>query len=170
MEFRSAGPEDLSEVQTLYRQLINFMGDDNPALWDDEYPIGVFGEDIAAGRLYVLLDEGKIISAVALSPTHEAEEAFAWEEPAASAVYLERLGVHTAYGRQGIGRKMVEEAMEIAKRLGVAYLRLFVVDVNEPAMQFYESLGFMRLEGEYEMIISEDDKIIEYAFEIRLDN
>lgn len=168
MEFRLAKPEDLSEIQAVYRQLIEHMGENNVVLWNDEYPHEVFEEDIASGRLFVLLDDGKIISAVALNPSHEGASAVGWEEPSAMAVYLERLGVHAAYERQGIGRLMVEESMEIARQQGAAYLRLFVVDVNEPAMRFYESLGFKRVEGLFELVISDDFKVLEFGFEAAL--
>lgn len=168
MEFRLAKPNDLVEIQTLYKKLIERLGEDNVVLWNNEYPHQAFGDDIADGRLYVLLDEERIISAVALSPNHEGGSALGWKDPAADAVYMERLGVHADYGRKGIGRLMVEESMRVAKQLGATYLRLFVVVGNEPAIKFYESIGFERVEGQFKLVISEDFKITEFGFEIAL--
>lgn len=168
MEFRIATPEDLAEVQALYRDLIEQMGEDNVVLWNKDYPHEAFEDDIALGRLFVLLDEGKIISAAALSPEHEGGRALAWEEAEAKAVYMERLGVHAAYGRRGIGRLMVQEAMRLAKLQDAEYLRLFVVVGNEPAIRLYESVGLTRVEGEFGLVVSDDVKINEFGFEIAL--
>lgn len=47
------------------------------------------------------------------------------------------------------------------------YLRLFVVDINEPAVNLYHKNGFAQVEGTYEEKF--DDFVLrEYGFEKRL--
>ena len=45
---------------------------------------------------------------------------------------------------QGVGRLLVNEILEWARRRGVRILRLMVVCNNEGAIKFYERLGFTR--------------------------
>ena len=66
--------------------------------------------------------------------------------------------------RQGMGSKLLDEAKKVAKSKHADYLRLFVVDINKPAIQLYERNGFMRAKGVYEEHI--DDFILrEYGYE-----
>jgi ribosomal protein S18 acetylase RimI-like enzyme len=46
--------------------------------------------------------------------------------------------------RQGVGRLLVDELAAWAHLRGTRTLQLMVTSVNEPAMRFYERLGFMR--------------------------
>ena len=93
-------------------------------------------------RLYVLLDGEEIVSAFALCDANAGEGAVQWKENGAKALYLDRLGVAVRYAKRGIGSRMLAEARELAGALGAEYLRLFVVDINEPAIRLYEKKGF----------------------------
>ena len=46
--------------------------------------------------------------------------------------------------RRGLGRALMEAAIETARRRGVRRLRLEVLEQNEPAVRLYEQLGFER--------------------------
>ena len=46
--------------------------------------------------------------------------------------------------RQGIGRALLEQAVEWAREVGVAKLELHVFPYNEPAIRLYERFGFER--------------------------
>ena len=48
------------------------------------------------------------------------------------------------YRRQGIGRALLEQAVEWARGAGVRKLELHVFPHNEPAIKLYESFGFER--------------------------
>jgi RimJ/RimL family protein N-acetyltransferase len=52
--------------------------------------------------------------------------------------------VAAAYRRQGIGRALLEKAVEWAREAGVRKLELHVFPHNEPAIRMYESYGFER--------------------------
>lgn len=80
-------------------------------------------------------------------------------------MYIDRLGVNVDYLKQGIGCIMLEKAMELAKEKGVEYLRLFVVDINKPAINLYIKNGFKKAEGIYDEIIDDNLTLHEYGFE-----
>jgi ribosomal protein S18 acetylase RimI-like enzyme len=44
---------------------------------------------------------------------------------------------------RGVGRRLVEAVMEVARRRGVELLQLAVVSDNEPARRLYARLGFV---------------------------
>ena len=46
--------------------------------------------------------------------------------------------------RQGVGRALLEQAVAWAREAGVRKLELHVFPYNEPAIQLYESFGFVR--------------------------
>ena len=54
------------------------------------------------------------------------------------------LMVAAAYRRRGIGRSLLEHAVEWARENGVEKLELHVFPHNEPAIRLYEQFGFER--------------------------
>ncbi len=65
-----------------------------------------------------------------------------WNDKHAKAMYLDRFGVNIKYSKKGIGNLMIAKAKEITRTLGAEYLRLFVVDINGPAIQLYHKNNF----------------------------
>lgn len=115
-----------------------------------------------------LCDNNVIVSAFALCNTNIGEKCVEWESKKNNVLYLDRLGVNVQYLGKGIGSLMIDKAKEISKGLGAEYLRLFVVDINIPAIQLYRKKGFSQAEGVFEEIIDENLVLHEYGFEIRL--
>ncbi|MEI6312873.1 MAG: GNAT family N-acetyltransferase [Bacteroidota bacterium] len=56
-------------------------------------------------------------------------------------LFLDDIVIREAYRGKGIGRKMMLALFEIAKEKGVKQMRWQVLDWNENAIVFYESLG-----------------------------
>lgn len=82
-------------------------------------------------------------------------------------IYLDRFGVNTEYRRCGIASLALEKAQETALSLGADCLRLFVVDINSPAISLYEKNGFIRAKGIFTDIIDDELVLHEYGYEIR---
>jgi GNAT superfamily N-acetyltransferase len=88
-------------------------------------------------------------------PAAEALLGFVDSEPAAFAIffqnfstflgrpglYLEDLFVRPAYRRRGFGRAILEHLAREANRRGCGRFEWAVLDWNEPAIKFYETLG-----------------------------
>lgn len=168
MEFRAAQPADLPQLEAVYQKIVAHMEQQGGFVWDEVYPCAVLGEDIAQGRLYILLDGAQIAAAFALCAANEGARAVQWAQPAAKALYVDRLGVAVAYLRKGVGRAMLRRAAALARARGAEYLRLFVVESNQPAIRLYESCGFLRAPGVYEERIDEELTLREWGFEQKL--
>lgn len=168
MDFRLAAMQDLPQIKSVYKDIINKMNTEQIQIWDDIYPCEFFAEDIRNNRLYVLLNHGDLVSAFVLCDTNSGEKAVEWQDNSCKALYLDRLGVNVNYSRMGIGSLMLEKAKETAKKSGAEYLRLFVADINEPAIQLYIRNGFLRGNGVYDEVIDDDLILHEYGFETAL--
>lgn len=169
MEFRLAMKEDLPKLKTMYRKLIKNMYENQiNIMWDDIYPYEFFKDDIINKRLYILNDNKKIVAAFALCDLNPGEKSMRWKQFDGKALYLNRLGVNVNYLRRGMGSLMVKKAKEISKNMWADYLRVFVVDVNKPALELYIKNGFKKVEGIYHEVIDDKRTVHAYGYEIKL--
>jgi RimJ/RimL family protein N-acetyltransferase len=67
-------------------------------------------------------------------------------DPHPASAHVADLGLMVAksHRRQGIGRALLERAVDWARRADVSKLELHVFPHNEPALQLYEAFGFRR--------------------------
>ena len=165
MELRLARAQDLPRLDMVYQEIIEEMDRRGIAIWDDFYPRKLFPGDIARGQLYVLEDEGELLAAFALCPSDPGESQVQWKNPGKRAMFIDRFGVNIRFRNQGIGSLALELAGQRAARLGAEVLRLFVVDINGPAVALYEKNGFTRAEGIYSLKISPEFRLLEYGYE-----
>lgn len=59
--------------------------------------------------------------------------------------YIALVAVHPNHRRRGLGRALVEKAIEKAKELNLSFLSLEVRVSNVPAQNLYQNLGFENL-------------------------
>ncbi len=168
MEFRLAVLNDLVQIKDMYRQIVRSMNENNIQIWDDIYPCNFFEDDIKNNQMYLLIDNNEIISAFVLCNTNAGEKEVRWSHDAGKSIYLDRLGVNIKYSNKGIGSLMIYKAKEIAKSLGNEYLRLFVVDINIPAIKFYIKNGFEKADGMYDEVFDDGFVLHEYGYEIKI--
>ncbi|HOR53509.1 MAG TPA: GNAT family N-acetyltransferase, partial [Bacilli bacterium] len=147
MQFRLAEKQDLRQIISMYKKVVENMNANGIEIWDESYPFSFFESDIQNKQLYILEKDNRIVSAVAMCNKHIGENVGKWKNPNAHAFYLSRFAVNPEYLKQGIGSLMVSKVKGIAKELGAEYLRLFVVIINKRAIQFYEKNGFSKVEG-----------------------
>ncbi len=67
---------------------------------------------------------------------------FAEHHPAADELYVDGVAVAPAERGEGIGTRLLQEAVTVAREDGLRWLRLHVVDTNPRAQALYERLGF----------------------------
>ena len=166
MKLRLANKQDLPQLKTMYKDIVENMNNNKITIWDDVYPSIFFESDILNKQLYVLEDDSVIVSAFCLCDDNI--DSIQWKEPAAKALYIQRLGVNVLYMQKGIGSKTLDEAKEIARKLNYNYLRLLVVDFNYPAINLYLKNGFVKKEGVHSEIIDEEIILYEHGYEIEL--
>ena len=168
MEFRLARIEDLKQLKIMYKEIIKNMNKNNIQIWDDIYPCEFFEDDINNKRLYVIADDEEIISAFASCDNNAGEAYVEWSEKSAKVMYIDRLGVNVEYSKKGIGQQMLNKAKEISKSIGAEYLRLFVVDINKPAIRLYQKNGFTKVDGVYDEVFDDGYVLREIGYEIKL--
>jgi ribosomal protein S18 acetylase RimI-like enzyme len=168
MDLRLAAQDDLPRLKTMYQKIIGNMYDNNIRIWDEVYPCEFFQDDIDRKRLFLLTEDSEIAAAFALCESNDGEGHVKWRDGKEKALYLDRFGVNVKYLRKGVGTLMLKNAMALAKQKDARYLRLFVVDINKPAIDLYLKNGFKRAAGIYEEKISDDFVLYEYGFEREL--
>ena len=62
---------------------------------------------------------------------------------------LKRVYVHADYRGAGLGRLLTETALQAAREMGYARIRLDTLPQMEPAQSLYESLGFYDIHAYY---------------------
>lgn len=150
MKLLLAQTDDLPQLKAVFDDIIENMNRQNIEIyWDEVYPYEYFVKDIEHKHLYILEDNGVIAAAFALSDSFGAVEGVQWQNNEAKALYLERLGVNVSYQHKGVSSVALREAISVAAAQNAEYLRLFVVDVNTPAVKLYEKYGFERADGLY---------------------
>ncbi len=169
MDLRLAIIGDLSKLKAVYGNIIDNMNRNNISIWDEIYPYEFFKDDIENNRLYLLVEEhDDIVAAFALCESNAGEGYVKWENANDKALYLDRFGVNVNYSRRGIGSIMLKYAIKLTKQKNAKYLRLFVVDINNPAINLYLKNGFKQVDGIYEERIDDDLILLEYGFEIEV--
>ena len=67
--------------------------------------------------------------------------------------WLRRIGVAARHRRQGIGRGLINAALERWQELGLPQIILYVQDGNLPAMSLYEQSLFLREEATFQYVL-----------------
>jgi len=167
MNLSLAKENDLDQLKKMYEKIIEKMNKNNVPIWNEIYPCEFFKKDIEQERFYTLIENNDILASFALCESNDGEDYLKWENAKEKAFYLDRFGVNVKYLRQGIAGIMLKYAMELAKQKGAKYLRLFVVDINKPAINLYRKSGFKQVDGIYEEKVG-NIVLYEYGFEIEL--
>ena len=103
--------------------------------------------DIADECMYVLDNEGDIVGAFSVYDNNSAEDEIEWQDVSANRIYIGLIGVNMNNRRQGVGKKIIEEAINIAISKNASYIRLMVEDRNVPAINMYTKYGFEKKRG-----------------------
>lgn len=133
MQDRIATMDDLPGLLELYRQLTP----EDPPL--DNLAAEEIWERIAGNddlRYFVTVDEGKVVSTCNLTIVPNLTRG------GASWAIIENVVTDEAYRRQGIGKRLMEKAIEFAKARGCYKVCLLSNATRAGAHKFYEELGF----------------------------
>ncbi len=143
---------DIEKIESLYNDLNDYLAIriNYPGWIKGIYPIredAVLG--IEEGNLYVI-KEGNIIAG-SIILRHTPEKAYSkadWgvelDYNDISVVYT--LVVHPDYLKKGIGRRLIEFAIQYSKELNMKAIRLDVFEKNIPAISLYKKYGFQYID------------------------
>ena len=166
---RKAEQTDIPALCRLFEDCIRDMDEKGLDQWRWEvYPNeAVLMEDVDAGSLHILEDEGEVLAAFTINEDQADQYAtLHWHFGVKPAV-LHRLVVSPRRQRQGLGREAMGHVLRIAKEAGYDSLRLDTYLKNTRAMALYEGIG-MRKAGQvkfdhrttrfqcYEIALTED--------------
>lgn len=169
MELRLANMTDLPKVQEMYRAVVKNMIQNKIYVWDEVYSVDFLSDDIKKSNFYILEQGDVIISAFALNTSREGEFFVKFDSGPEKALYLDRFCVNANFLRKGIAEFTINEAIELSRKLGAKYLRLFAADNNMPAINLYLKTGFKKAYGVYEEKIDDETILYEIGFEIKID-
>jgi ribosomal protein S18 acetylase RimI-like enzyme len=142
--FRTAGLADYEEVLEVFRSAVGHMRSQDIEQWDEIYPDPkTLLEDIQSGQMYLLAENGRILSAVVLNED-QAEEYLTgdWLYRDRKVAAIHRLCVHPEYQKRGIARETIFTAEQILTEMGYTIIRLDAFVQNPRAVRLYESMGY----------------------------
>ncbi|NLD32069.1 MAG: GNAT family N-acetyltransferase, partial [Trichococcus flocculiformis] len=79
------------------------------------------------------------------------------EEMGADSLEVERIYIRPAFKRRGLGKYLIDKAIEIARAQGKQLIWLGVWEHNVNAIAFYEKMGFVRT-GSHSFFMGEDEQ------------
>jgi GNAT superfamily N-acetyltransferase len=133
---REATPADLPEIYALVRELADYEREPESAVFDeDEFASHCFGPD-AVARVLIAEHDGAVTGMALYYRTFSTRLG-------RDGIWLEDLFVRPAFRRHGYGRALLNELRARTK----GRVEWAVLDWNEPAHDFYRSIGAAPVEG-----------------------
>ena len=130
---RKAETKDIPSILGLIKELAVFERQPNAVILSEgELEQALFGENPWV-FVYVAEMENKVVGMALYY--------YGFSTWKGRSLHLEDLIVHENYRKLGIGRALMNQVIQIAKIEKVERMSWEVLDWNEPAVKFYESLG-----------------------------
>jgi ribosomal protein S18 acetylase RimI-like enzyme len=134
LRVREASAEDAEIIHSLAAELARAVGDSPPSLENVRERLAELLEE---PRARVLVAEGDVIVGVVSL----------WIKPdlahGDSVVEVPMLVISEDRRREGVGKLMMEEVQRLAAENGATLIELVATTQNNPAREFYRSLGFV---------------------------
>jgi GNAT superfamily N-acetyltransferase len=150
---RAAAPEDVAEMLALIRELAEYERQPAAAVATAE---DLLRDGFAEPRRFHALigeHEGRVAGMALYFYNYST-----WRGHAG--VYIEDLFVRPAFRGKGVGKALLRRVAAVAVEEGCPRLEWSVLDWNQPAIDFYESLGAV-MQGEWKIMRVEGKKLKE---------
>lgn len=138
---------DEKEIQSLYDKVTESMQQQGLNQWQiGSYPVpGMAEEDVQAGRLYVVRQDGRLICAVTVDKEQDAQYArIPWLFGVKPGCFHRLAILPEAQGR-GLGKQVLDDVEEILRQQGCDSLRCDTMETNQRALRLYEGRGMRRV-------------------------
>lgn len=145
---RKATTQDIDAVERSYTELLQHEQTHGAyTVWQSGiYPTRQTAKQgLAEGALYVAEQDGELCASMIMNQIQPEEyHQIKWQEPAApdQVLVIHLLCVRPSKAGRGIGKEMVQFAIEEGKRLHCSAIRLDTGPQNKPAVALYQKLGF----------------------------
>ena len=141
-------PADLADVRQMLQEYVAWIGLDLAFQQIDEELAGLPGEyALPGGAMFVADLGGVLVGMVAIRPLTAAARGEAITTRIAE---MKRLYVRPAARGRGLAKRLIEHALQGAKRLGYEEVRLDTLPMMRDAQALYLSLGFVDIEPYYD--------------------
>ncbi|MEI6054365.1 MAG: GNAT family N-acetyltransferase [Candidatus Saccharibacteria bacterium] len=142
MQIRNINSEDYESVREIITQVHNLHFDNRPDLYKKDNPFNKeYFESLSSDNNSILLaaEDGGSIIGICIATVKEVTDSPVHKER--RYICIEDICVDEKHRRLGIGKRLYDEIVNIAKRLKADGIELTVFSFNKDAMSFYERLG-----------------------------
>ncbi|MBQ5933183.1 MAG: GNAT family N-acetyltransferase [Lachnospiraceae bacterium] len=138
-EIVPATENDKAEILSLYKAQI---GREN-CPWTEDYPSSESIDfDLKRDALFVLKTDGKIKAAISLEEDEDVDNLSCWDKTLSPEGEVGRVAVLPEAQNKGLGKIMMQYAMDELKRRGYKGIHILVNKHNIKAIRCYEVFGF----------------------------
>ncbi|MGG0176459.1 N-acetyltransferase family protein [Gottfriedia acidiceleris] len=143
ISIRNANQNDYESLLPLFRQVHDLHVFERPDLYkENSTPVGEeeFNNQLKDSKQHILVATlgTEIVGVAVLKEEEILENSFV---NARKILLLNSLCVDDASRKKGIGRKLMQSVLDFAKELNVDSIELGVLESNQNAIHFYESIG-----------------------------
>lgn len=152
MNILQANINNLDDIKDFYDDLLDQMNEIGYYIgWEkDIYPnLELIKKFIDEGAMFIGLDDGKIISAMAInSRASEVYDKVNWSIDASTkeSLVIHILGVSLRLKGKGYGKQMINFAIDYGHKNNLRAIRMDVQVANVTAMKLYEKMGFVAVD------------------------
>ena len=144
MQFIKATEEQTDDVFAVYSEAIIAMEKDGIHQWDEVYPDRqIIAEDIAADRMFVGIEDGRI--AVCFVLCEECDDEYKngrWLYPDSRFNVIHRLCVAPSFQHQGVAARTLCHIEKFCKSNGYDSIRLDCFTQNPYSRKLYDKAGY----------------------------
>lgn len=148
MDIIPLGREHRRSLIALYRTVTAVLRRQGNDQWDRWiYPNRfTIGGDIRNGKVYGIVDRGRVIGAVALDrDIREATASYPWSGRKEEAWSIHRLAVLPERQGEGLGGRLLRFGEDRIRAVGGKSVRIEVYAANPGAIAMYEQVGYRRV-------------------------
>ena len=134
---RLAQAEDVEALAELLSILFQQEADFTPDIARQKWALQMIVTQPEVGQIFCATDGDEIVGMVSILFTVSTAEG-------GRAAWLEDMVVHPTKRGQGVGERLLQEAMTGAQLAGCSRITLLTDSTNDGAQRFYERAGFVR--------------------------
>ncbi len=141
-----AGENYFMDVMFLLRKCVEDMNRHGMFNWNNSYPSSdIILEDLRSGKLYISIEKGICKGMVILNESISDEyKDIEWETRDQKVLVIHRLAVNPLFQGKGIGKNLMEFAVQHARNSGYSAIWLDVIETNQAANDLYKGMGFRK--------------------------
>lgn len=144
MKFKKAKSTDLLAIFKLLQAVVTDLRAKGIHQWNDTYPtLNHVEDDIRTGALYIGVMTGKMVGVICLDENQSPEyETIPWQFKDGKIMVVHRLAVSPDFQKQGIGKALMDFALNHAIANNYAAIRLDAYSKNERTLNFYRNRNY----------------------------